>query len=173
MPSSKVDNEISTLIRARYPIIYVVSWEERRVEDAIAQIARPDKKLYTWSATSGIQPAPPTGGPALSVLAALEFVEKSTEDAVFMFKDLHPSLADGAVIRRLRDLAHQLKGAGGGYGYPVLTEAGKQLEGAARAHDREAAGLALGRLAALVRAVTSGRFGKTDTKVTSHEGPDC
>ena len=25
--------EIETLIRARYPILYVISWEERRVEE--------------------------------------------------------------------------------------------------------------------------------------------
>ncbi len=39
MLTSKADSEISTLIRARYPIIYVVSWEERRVEDAVREIA--------------------------------------------------------------------------------------------------------------------------------------
>ena len=109
MPPSRVDSEINTLIRARYPIIYVVSWEERRVEDAIAQIVQPAKKVYTWSLTRGVQPSPPAGGQALTVLAGLEFVEKCADDAVFIFKDLHPSLSDSAVIRRLRDLAHQLK----------------------------------------------------------------
>lgn len=29
---------------------------------------------------------------------------------------------------RVRELAHQLKGAGGGYGYPQITEAAKALE---------------------------------------------
>ncbi len=37
--------EIEILIRARYPVVYVVTWEESRVEDALAQIARRrDKK---------------------------------------------------------------------------------------------------------------------------------
>lgn len=109
MSQSKADSEISILIRARYPIIYVVSWEERRVEDAIREIARPGKNVYTWSSTQGLRPAPASGGAALTVLAALEYVEKSDEDAVFIFRDLHTSMMDNIVIRRLRDLSVALK----------------------------------------------------------------
>ena len=53
--------------------------------------------------------------------------------------------------------AHQLKGAGGSYGYPVITETAKMLEDAAKARDIEAATLALGRLASLCRAAARGR----------------
>jgi len=56
----------------------------------------------------------------------------------------------------LQRLAHRMKGAGGSYGYPSLTEAARELGAAARAGDVEAAGLALGRLAALARAVVRG-----------------
>lgn len=109
MPNSKAINEIDTLIRARYPIIYVVSWEERRVEDAARQIGKPGKAVYTWSATQGVQPQPRSGGPALTVLAALEFVDKCDDDALFIFKDLHAAISDPTITRRLRDLAGSLK----------------------------------------------------------------
>lgn len=109
MPSNRADSEISILIRARYPIIYVVSWEERRVEDAVRGIARSGKKLYTWSSTQGMLPTPARGGAAVSVLAALEYVEKCDEEAIFLFKDMHAVLPDSVVIRRLRDLAQHLK----------------------------------------------------------------
>ena len=56
----------------------------------------------------------------------------------------------------LQRLAHRLKGAGGSYGYPELTEAARELEGAARAGDVEAAGIALGRLIAMSRAIVRG-----------------
>lgn len=112
MPQSKADIEISTLIRARYPIIYVVSWEERRVEDAVKQIARPGKKVYIWSATTGLRPSPAVGGAAITALAALEYVEKCADDAVFIFKDLHSSIIDSVITRRLRDLANELKSSG-------------------------------------------------------------
>src|SRR5438270_6728527 len=49
--------ELEVLIRARYPVIYVVTWEETRVEEALAQIARRrEKKIYLWSVARGIQP---------------------------------------------------------------------------------------------------------------------
>ena len=56
----------------------------------------------------------------------------------------------------LQRLAHQLKGTGGGYGYPQLTDAAKALETAAKAADPEAARLALNRLAQLRQAIEAG-----------------
>src|ERR1700685_797198 len=42
--------ELDILIRARYPIIYLVSWEEERVEQYLAEIAeRRKKKFYLWT----------------------------------------------------------------------------------------------------------------------------
>ena len=40
-------------------------------------------------------------------------------------------------------LAHQLKGAGGSYGYPMLSDLAKVIESAAKASDLEAVKLAL------------------------------
>jgi len=58
---------------------------------------------------------------------------------------------------RLRRLAHQLKGAGGSYGYPMLTDAARTLEDAARDGDIESGNLAMNRLAGLCQAVVRGR----------------
>jgi PAS domain S-box-containing protein len=57
----------------------------------------------------------------------------------------------------LRRLAHQLKGAGGGYGYPLLTEQARKLEDATRTADVEAERVALNELQALARSVIVGR----------------
>ena len=54
---------------------------------------------------------------------------------------------------KLRRRGHQLKGAGGSYGYPQLSEAAKELETAADNADDEAAGLAIGKLATLCQAI--------------------
>ncbi len=56
----------------------------------------------------------------------------------------------------LRRLAHQMKGAGGSYGYPVLTEAAKVLEDAANARNVEASASALDNLEVLCKAVVLG-----------------
>ncbi|MHC4986680.1 MAG: response regulator, partial [Planctomycetota bacterium] len=56
----------------------------------------------------------------------------------------------------LSRLAHQMKGAGGSYGYPSLTEAAAELEAAAKAEDVEVAGLTLGTLSGRCRAAVRG-----------------
>ncbi|MDP6542599.1 MAG: response regulator [Phycisphaerae bacterium] len=56
----------------------------------------------------------------------------------------------------VRRIAHQLKGASGGYGYPGLTEASRGLENAAHAQCRETTLLALVQLSTLCQAVDAG-----------------
>ncbi len=53
--------------------------------------------------------------------------------------------------------AHQLKGAGGTFGYPKITEVARDVESAARAEDAEGTHLALSELDTVCRAVISGR----------------
>ena len=64
----------------------------------------------------------------------------------------------------LKRRAHQLKGAGGSYGYPTLTEVAGTLEQAARDRDMEAAQLALSALAELCRAIAAGKAAESSTK---------
>ena len=63
---------------------------------------------------------------------------------------------DGSYPEELQRLAHQLKGAGGGYGYPALTEEAAILEQAAKAGDTEQARLTLRRLTDLCQAIRRG-----------------
>ena len=56
----------------------------------------------------------------------------------------------------LRRLAHQMKGAGGSYGYACLTDAAREVESHAKVADAEAAMLALNRLAGLCERVQAG-----------------
>ncbi len=60
-------------------------------------------------------------------------------------------------FEELRRLAHQLKGSGGGYGYPSLTDQALRLEQAAKADDVEAARLAITELQETIRAAIAGR----------------
>lgn len=46
--------ELDVLIRARYPILYIVSWEEPRVMRTLGQIARQhNKDVLSWTITEG------------------------------------------------------------------------------------------------------------------------
>src|SRR3989442_13992058 len=55
-PPPRFVAELDTLIRARYPLIYLVSWEEQRL-DAILQdlAAQHGKVLFGWSVTRGLR----------------------------------------------------------------------------------------------------------------------
>ncbi|MCW3051246.1 MAG: ATPase of the class, partial [Chthonomonadales bacterium] len=111
MASSAVDIELETLIRARYPIIYIVSWEEKRVEDALRTIARDrGKKIFFWTITQGMVQNPNHRDNATrDPILALDAVMDSREQALFVLKDYHAFISDVTVTRRLRDLTAALK----------------------------------------------------------------
>lgn len=113
------EQEIETLIRARYPILYVISSEEMRVQQLVLDIAqRRQKKVFEWSCSTGIVPA---GASIQSQkhrnlatrdpIAALDQVIEQVEPAIFIFKDFHPFLArqNHTVIRKLKEIALHLK----------------------------------------------------------------
>ncbi len=114
-----ISQELETLIRARYPLIYIVSSEEDRVQSLVSQIAqRRQKMLIEWSATTGLVPAGTSlqsqkfrSSPTRDPLKALDEVIDQIEPAIFLFKDFHPCLARGehVVVRRLKDIALHLK----------------------------------------------------------------
>ena len=56
----------------------------------------------------------------------------------------------------LQRLAHRLKGAGGSYGYPLLTDASKKLEDACKARDGNSAKTAIDDIAAMCAAIQRG-----------------
>lgn len=109
--------EIDVLIRAKYPILYLISWEERRVEDALAATCKNlNRTLHSWTLTQGMKPpVNRTVGPSNPVtlpgeLEALALVHEAPEYTVFLLKDFHPYMKDSRVIRLLRDLANRLRG---------------------------------------------------------------
>jgi ATP-dependent 26S proteasome regulatory subunit len=120
------NEELVALVRATYPIVYVVSAEEQRVELALeSEVLRAlnersanegeRRSLIGWSITEGFVTLAGRAGPTGAAremrdpLRALEYVEKSGERALFLFRDFHPFLQDPTVVRKLRDLAKKLK----------------------------------------------------------------
>jgi ATP-dependent 26S proteasome regulatory subunit len=125
--------EIETLVRARYPILYVVSWEETRVQEAVMDIAaRRQKKVFEWSYSTGVVPAGTSiqlqkhrGAATKDPLLALDQVIDQVEPAIFVFKDFHPFLTRNnfAVIRRLKEISLNLKNS-----YKTILIVGPVLE---------------------------------------------
>lgn len=116
-------DELELLIRSRYPVLYLLTWEEGRAERLLRELGQDlNKKVYVWTVTRGFD----GGGPGLSPgvlgdsqgqqqnspLAALGAVAQSPERAVFVLKDFHAFLdakENPGVVRALRDLVGALK----------------------------------------------------------------
>ncbi len=109
--------ELSILVQAQYPLIYLVTSEEERAEQAIARIAQmktQHRRVFVWTVTHGIveygQPRQTTQHNTVSPEAAIEWVVRQREPGIFIFKDLHPFISSAAVNRWLRDAIASFKG---------------------------------------------------------------
>lgn len=103
--------ELETLIRARYPIIYLISSEEQRVEEELREVAaKLSRQMYTWSLTRGLTEHPTQLDSAtLRPIEALLSIERLPQNSVVLLKDFHVALTDNVVKRRLRDLSVALR----------------------------------------------------------------
>jgi ATP-dependent 26S proteasome regulatory subunit len=118
-PTRSFAEEFEILIRARYPILYVITAEETRLQQLLLEIAgRRQKRVFEWSATTGmvsagtsIQLPQHRNAATRDPLLALDLVIDQVEPAIYLFKDFHPHLGrhQSAVIRKLKDIALQLK----------------------------------------------------------------
>jgi len=99
---------IKKLISARQSLIYVVTWEEDRVERLVDKLAKTmfsaPIKFLVWQSTTGLT----LGGKIIEgtrdPLAALDRVMAIEENALFLFKDLHKEMeTNPLLVRKLRD----------------------------------------------------------------------
>jgi SpoVK/Ycf46/Vps4 family AAA+-type ATPase len=106
--------EVEDLIKARYPLLYLVSSEESRVEKLLKEIARNrEMRLEAWSVTEGFKTL--FGGQAkrdiYDPFKALEYVAAGEGRGLYILRDFHPFLKEPKVVRKLRDLADLLRQA--------------------------------------------------------------
>ena len=122
VPALSRAEELDLLIRAKYPLLYVIAWEERRIEQLLRQVAAQRRKaLYGWTITDGLHPLdgslrPESDDLTRDPLQALEEVAASREAAIFVLKDFHPYLdayhphpQRAVIVRKLRDILNRLK----------------------------------------------------------------
>ncbi|MEX1018174.1 MAG: AAA family ATPase [Litorilinea sp.] len=107
---------LDVYIRARYPLLWVITPEEQRALVEIEALATQQRKpLYLWSVTSGlVNPALPhradTG--KRDPLALLAGIIEAEEAGIWVLRDFHPFLREHTVVRRLREAAFALETSG-------------------------------------------------------------
>ncbi len=115
-PVQRFLREIDLMIRARYAAIYVVTWEEARLETLLYDVARKQgKKLFVWTASSGLLECDgiPRGLPEqprhADPIEVLTHVQRWEGSGVFLLKDFHTAFENPVVVRTLKDVACELK----------------------------------------------------------------
>lgn len=126
---AKFLGELDTLIRARYTLLAINTYEEERLKECLLELMsrekHRDKPLYFWSRTNGIvkivdemangvplkevKVMPETQDP----LSALEFIA-AQQTGIFLLCDFAPFIApygqeDPVLVRLLREVAWKLK----------------------------------------------------------------
>jgi SpoVK/Ycf46/Vps4 family AAA+-type ATPase len=107
-------NDFILLLKARYPIIYISTYEEERIEYLLRLCTKKyvTRTYYSWDFINGYQGNPNDSGfAAKNPLEALELVEKLTPEtaSIFILKDYDNFLKDLSIIRKLKNLNKSLK----------------------------------------------------------------
>ena len=107
-------NDLSILLKARYPIIYIVTPEEERVEYLLKYISKKgiSRTYYCWDFINGYSGNPNDEGfGARNPLQALDLIDKLTPEtgALFVLKDYDNFLKDFSILRKLKNLSKTLK----------------------------------------------------------------
>jgi SpoVK/Ycf46/Vps4 family AAA+-type ATPase len=123
---------VADLLRARFPCLYVQTWEEERLLGDLWRIAQDEtlvkrrRDVFTWSLTDGMVPAgqlperqerPRASVDRSEPLRALDEVERGDRPAIYLLLDFHHFLGahgqrpDPVIVRRIRNLGSRLKAA--------------------------------------------------------------
>jgi len=108
------EEELLVLLNARYPIIYILTIEEDRLEYTIRNsiVNKSYSSLYVWDFVQGYKLNPIKKEFAKrNPLEALEFIEKinSKTPSIFILKDFKRFLKDLTISRKLRNILQLLK----------------------------------------------------------------
>jgi hypothetical protein len=126
---AKLLQELDTLIRARYTLLAVNTYEEERLKEILLELLtlekHREKPLYFWSRTNGIVKIVDENAKGVPLkeaktitetqdpLSALEYIAKQ-ETGIFLLCDFAPYIApygqeDPVLVRLLREVAWKLK----------------------------------------------------------------
>lgn len=104
-----IQREISLCVRARYPIIWLLTYEETRAEKLLHAIAKSTgKEVITWSLSEGFDPDHEVSN-SRNPEVVLKHILESSRKAIYILKDFHPFMEQDIVIRLLRDITIKLK----------------------------------------------------------------
>ncbi len=112
MKALQIQNEISSLLRARNTLLWIVSREEMRAERSVIEAAGAAKyEVLLWDCATGLSNAAgeTQDGRMTDPQAIVKLVRSQSQRRVYVLRDLHRWLADPVLTRALRSLARDLQ----------------------------------------------------------------
>ena len=118
---NRIGGQLSRLFRARFPYIYITTWEEERAISLIKKISKSEKlirvarEVYVWTQTNGFVVDGQKIDGTQSPDKAIDFIRDCNKNSVFVMCDFHVFFGvkgrqvDYNVVRRLRDNLSDLK----------------------------------------------------------------
>jgi SpoVK/Ycf46/Vps4 family AAA+-type ATPase len=111
------NDELTLLIKSKYPVIFVESIDEEYVVNQLRQIASQLGLIfYQWSVTAGLQrgfnesPYYQTGDPEKMLKTVLSLIKSDrSESGVFVLKDIDKHLENSLLLRLFKDLMNLIK----------------------------------------------------------------
>jgi hypothetical protein len=111
------NDELTLLIKSKYPVIFVESIDEEYVVNQLRQIASQLGLIfYQWSVTSGLQrgfkegPYYQTGDPEKMIKTVLSLIKSDrSESGLFVLKDFDKHLENSILLRLFKDLVNLIK----------------------------------------------------------------
>ena len=124
-----VERHIANLCRARFPMLYITTWEEERALKTLYRLVKDvefiktERTLFVWRITTGIEKieneldiaaGDKSEADTSDPLKALEFIQKYDKPALLVLLDFHVYFdqrkPEAKVIRKTRDTVNILKG---------------------------------------------------------------
>jgi AAA+ superfamily predicted ATPase len=106
------EQELDVYLRARFTLMVLVTTEEERALQTVKAVCEKSKRpCLTWDVADGFQSLA-GGGAAPSAkdpVSALEQVDKSDGEALYVLKDFHDCWSNAQFKRKLRSVAQRLK----------------------------------------------------------------
>nr|YP_009315275.1 Hypothetical protein ycf46 [Yamadaella caenomyce]SCW23730.1 Hypothetical protein ycf46 [Yamadaella caenomyce] len=109
----RFQSELELQIKSSCSLIYVVTYEEERLENMISEISSNDlsQVIFSWNFIEGFNNLKSNGADTpKNPLQALDFIESFAEDsdAIFILKDFCTFLSDISISRKIRNLSRKL-----------------------------------------------------------------
>ena len=116
-PHQTLLDDLDLMVRAQFPLLYLVTAEEDPVDEVLVQLANlgnPPRQLFFWDIVRGWHDNGSGKGSAMSALGRVG-KESLNHSSLFVIRDLHPIFKTpeterhAPVIREIKNLTKELK----------------------------------------------------------------